>query len=466
MTRRPRRGLYLRLERLDDRCLPATLVPAQILHAYGLDHLQLSNSAGTVAGDGTGQTIAIVVAQHDPYLKADLAEFDRTYGLPDSELLQIYAPGTATDDGWASEETLDVEYAHAVAPAAKIVVVEAKSSDTSSMISAIDTARNYPGVSVVSMSWGVSEPGNERALDYHFMTPTGHTGVTFVAAAGDSSASGGAEWPSTSPYVLAVGGTRLQVDGLGNYQNETAWGSSGGGYSVLEPAPSYQKGFNSKRVRSVPDVAALASMSSAVNVLTTTPSDGQQTWWQIGGTSVGTPIWAGIVAIVNQGRAVQGRGTLDGASQTMPAIYAMPPSAFHDVTSGSNGFSAKAGYDLVTGRGSPNGPVLVSGLTAWTGVAPLTHTPTPARKTVPAKKVKKKDVAAPLELVISTADLAEHGQAGRPGLSVQQRTKSGPLSQGPATWGFRHVGGMGRLTTVGTLRQAGSGTIFRSPERQ
>ena len=454
MGRRFRRSLRPRLERLDERCLLATLTPTQVVHAYGLDRIPWKTASGPVLGDGTGQTIAIVVAQHDPYLKADLAEFNRTYGLPDCTLVQLYTPGTSADDGWASEETLDVEYAHAVAPGAKIVVVEARSSDTGSMITAIDTARNYPGVSVVSMSWGVSEPGNERALDYHFTTPSGHTGVTFVAAAGDSAASGGTEWPSTSPYVLAVGGTKLQVDLAGNYQSETAWNGSGGGYSTLEPVPWYQKGFNPKKVRSVPDVSALAALSTGVNVVTTTPSDGQQSWWQIGGTSVGTPIWAAIVAIANQGRALSGLGTLDGATQTLPAIYALPASNFHDVTSGSNGFSAHAGYDLVTGRGSPNGPALIPGLAAWTGLTPLNHTTTSAKKTVAAKKVKKKDLALPLDLVISTADLVPMHQAepGRPGMTLNH-PKSAPLPQGPAAWGFRHAGALERLTTVGTLRQ-------------
>ena len=207
MGRFMRRVACPRIEVLDNRCLLSTLSPAQVRHAYGLDQLVFSSPAGAVVGNGAGQTIALVVAQHDPYLAADLATFNQAYGLPSCSLVQLYAPGTSTDDGWASEETLDVEYAHAVAPGANLVVVEARSSDTGSMISAIDQARNYPGVSVVSLSWGSAELSNQRSLDFHFTTPAGHTGVTFLAASGDNGSGAGTEWPSTSPNVVAVGGT-------------------------------------------------------------------------------------------------------------------------------------------------------------------------------------------------------------------------------------------------------------------
>ena len=439
MGRFMRRVACPRIEVLDNRCLLSTLSPAQVSHAYGLDQLVFSSPAGAVVGNGAGQTIALVVAQHDPYLAADLATFNQAYGLPSCSLVQLYAPGTSTDDGWASEETLDVEYAHAVAPGANLVVVEARSSDTGSMISAIDQARNYPGVSVVSLSWGSAELSNQRSLDFHFTTPAGHTGVTFLAASGDNGSGAGTEWPSTSPNVVAVGGTRLTVDAAGNYQGETGWTNSGGGYSVMEPIPSYQKGVQQTKSRSVPDVSANAAMSTGVNVVTTSPSNGQQSWWQIGGTSVSTPIWAGIVAIANQGRALNGLSTLDGPSQTLPAIYALPSSAFHDVTSGTNGYAARAGYDMVTGRGSPNGPALVAGLATWTGVTPLAQTPVhPHKKVVVARKVRKKDEAVPQPIVLNTAEIPAHqGTAA----TAHQQDHSGSrkaVVQGPASVSWSH----------------------------
>jgi subtilase family serine protease len=349
------------------------LTPTQVVHAYGLDQIQFTSLAGgAVTGNGAGQTIAIVVANHDPYLTQDLTTFDQQYSLPNITPVQLYQPGTSTDDGWAGEETLDVEYAHAVAPSARIVVVEAASSDLGSMIHAIDTARYYPGVSVVSMSWGTNEFSGQRGLDSHFTTPAGHVGVTFLSATGDSSAYAGTEWPSTSASVIAVGGTRLRVSASGSYLAEAGWYNSGGGFSSFVPAPSYQSSYQRSGVRTVPDVSAVADPNTGVMVVTTNPSDAQQSWWVVGGTSVATPIWAGIIAVADQGRNLAGLGSLDSRSQTLPAIYALPSSDFHDVTSGYNGYSARPGYDLVSGRGSPNGPELVHDLAAW-GSASAPH---------------------------------------------------------------------------------------------
>src|SRR5262249_39290598 len=148
----------------------------------------------SIKGDGTGQAIAIVDAYHDPYLASDLHKFDQTYHLPDPALGVANLAGTATDDGWAQEEALDVEWAHAMAPGAIIIVVEARPDSSPGLLAAVDLARSLPGVSVVSMSWGGSEYAGQTASDSHFTTPAGHQGVTFVAASGDSGASGGAEW--------------------------------------------------------------------------------------------------------------------------------------------------------------------------------------------------------------------------------------------------------------------------------
>jgi subtilase family serine protease len=358
---RPRRRAYRpRLESLDVRCLPSGLTPSQVSGAYGLNAVNFQVNNQTTRGDGTGQTIAIVDAYHDPNLASDLATFDQTYGLPAAQVSQVYASGTPTDSGWSGEEALDVEWAHAMAPNAKIVVVEARSSSLTDLMSAVDTARNTAGVSVVSMSWGTGEFAGETAYDSHFTTPSGHTPITFVASTGDSGAGAGAQWPAVSPNVVAVGGTSLNLNASGGYGGESAWSGGGGGVSALETRPSYQAGVASGSTRSTPDVAAVADPNTGLSVY----SGG--TWMVVGGTSASAPIWAGILAVADQGRALAGRSTLDGATQTLPAIYSAPAGAFHDVTAGSNGYGAGVGYDLATGRGTPNGPALIAYLSGTT----------------------------------------------------------------------------------------------------
>jgi subtilase family serine protease len=181
--------------------------PTDFRDAYNLYVTAFKTNGTWVAALGTGQTIAIVDAFHDPYLASDLAKFDATYQLPAASLSQVDLAGASTNDGWAEEEALDVEWAHVAAPAAKLIVVEAASDNLSDLMAAVNTARNIAGVSVVSMSWGSNEFSGETSYDSYFTTPAGHTPITFVAATGDSSAYSGAEWPSSSPDVLAVGGT-------------------------------------------------------------------------------------------------------------------------------------------------------------------------------------------------------------------------------------------------------------------
>jgi subtilase family serine protease len=351
------------LECLDARYLPSVLTPAQVTHAYGLDAITFNSGGQTVKGDGSGQTIAIVDAFHDPYLASDLHTFDQTYNLPDPQLAQVNLAGGKTNDGWAGEETLDVEWAHAIAPGAKIVVVEAKSTNRQDMMGAVDVARNLPGVSVVSMSWGMGEFSGMNAADRHFVTPAGHNGVTFTSASGDEGAAGGAEWPASSLDVLAVGGTTLLSDSAGNYQGEIAWSGSSGGFSHFEAEPSFQRSVQSSGRRNTPDVSFVADPFTGVAVYTTLPSVAIGAWSAVGGTSVGAPAWGAIIAIVNQGRATAGQGTLDGGSQTLPGLYRLPSSDFHAVAAGSL---------VSTGLGTPNGPGLVNDL-AFSGATASTN---------------------------------------------------------------------------------------------
>jgi subtilase family serine protease len=344
-----RRALRPRLERLDGRWLPSALTPSQLDQAYGINSVTIT---------GTGQTIAIVDAYHDPYLASDLATFDQTFGLPlqstsqmYGNLIQVDLAGNQTNDGWAGEETLDVEWAHAVAPGARIIVVEAPSDSLNDLMLSVNFARNLPGVSVVAMSWGGSEFSGETAYDSIFTTPAGHNPVTFLAASGDQGAWGGVSWPASSPNVVAVGGTTLYTDSSGNRLYESAWTGSGGGVSQFEAEPSYQYGVQNTGLRTTPDVSLDADPNSGLYTYTTNPSDGQGGWQIVGGTSASTQIWGGLIAIADEVRAIFGKGTLDTAA-VLSTLY-QTPAASNDITSGFNGYQATTGYDLVTGLGSP-----------------------------------------------------------------------------------------------------------------
>ncbi len=356
---------------------PAGYTPQQIRSAYGVN--QITFSGGKVTGNGAGQTIAIVTAYNDPNIKSDLAAFDKQYGLSAPASLTIDNLGaTTTDPGWALETTLDVEWAHSVAPGANIVLVEASSDSLSALLSAVNYARYQPGVSVVSMSWGTTEFWGESAYDKYFTTPAGHTGVTFVAASGDSGAWYGPMYPSVSPNVLAVGGTTLAAGST--YGSETGWSDSTGGFSGLdsdwrtyELEPSYQTatlqavGLN-YGVRTTPDVSFNADPNTGVAVYDSVPYSGQSGWFEVGGTSAAAPAWAGLVAIADQGLATGGKGALSG-TQVQTDLYNLPSSDFNDITSGFNGYYATSGYNLVTGLGSPKANLVIAGILAANGVS-------------------------------------------------------------------------------------------------
>jgi hypothetical protein len=225
-------------------------------------------------------------------------------------------------------------------------------------MAAVDTARKMAGVSVVSMSWGGGEFPGEATSDLHFTTPVGHDGITFVAASGDEGTRGGAEWPPAAPDVLGVGGTTLRIGADGSYLGETAWADGSGGVSRYEFVPSYQRGARLTGLRRTPDVAFDANPNTGVSVYSTDPSRGRGLWQEFGGTSVGAPAWAAIIAIADQGRSLAGMGSLDGQTQTLPLLYGLPSGDFHGLTSG-NGVSHGA---MKTGLGTPIGPSVVDGL--------------------------------------------------------------------------------------------------------
>jgi subtilase family serine protease len=343
--------------------------PDQILAAYGISSIAFS---GGVSGTGAGQTIAIVDAYDDPNIASDLAVFDSTFGIaapPSFEILNQYGqssnlPGADSSGAWALETALDVEWAHAIAPGANIVLVEANSANTSDMFAAVATASHISGVSVVSMSWG-TQGGftSENSYDSYFNVP----GVTFVASTGDNKSP--ADYPAESPYVVAVGGTTLNLSGS-NYGSESAWAYSGGGLSTYEGRPTYQNSVANivGNQRGTPDVAFDADPNTGVYVYDTfNNSSYGSNWLDVGGTSLGAPAWAGLIAIADQGRAHAGLSTLS-STQTLNALYGLSSNDFHDVTSGGNGtYGASPGYDLVTGLGSPVANRLVVDLAASSG---------------------------------------------------------------------------------------------------
>ena len=296
---------------------PIGLVPAQIAHAYGFDAINFVQGGATVRGNGAGQTIAIVDGFGDAQIANDLRVFDSTFGLPAPPSFKMVgenggAVPARSDQLWALEASLDVEWAHALAPAANILMIETNTDSLADLFTGVRFAAKQAGVSVVSMSFGVPEFAGEEQFDASFTTPRGHQGVTFVAATGDSGVPG--DYPAFSKNVLAAGGTKLTLNANGGYGSETGWGSgagqlgSGGGVSVMETEPSYQLGVQNSGMRQIPDVAFDASPASGVAIYDTHGYNGQTGWFEVGGTSFSAPAWAALLAISNQGRALRARG--------------------------------------------------------------------------------------------------------------------------------------------------------------
>ena len=390
-----------------------TYSPAQIRAAYGLPALPASftNLTATQAAQlGAGQTIYIVDAQHNPNVAAELAAFNTKFSLPACttktiasstklplataagnacELSVVYrtasggmsASAPAYDSGWATEIALDVQWAHATAPLARIVLIETASASYDNLLGGVKLA-NAMGPGVVSMSFGGSESSGTSAADATFSAAN----MTYLAATGDSGAA--VAWPSVSPKVLAVGGTTLSYSGAGT-RSEVTWSNTGGGVSQYVATPSYQSvlvpGMGTAARRTVADVAFNADPSSGQYVAVIPSGSSTVRWSSVGGTSLATPQWAGLIAVANALRAVNGKAALGAPHSalysqisTVPGTYA---AVFADVVKGSNGScagcTAKTGYDLATGLGTPNAASLLStlsGLTVDTApvVAPAT----------------------------------------------------------------------------------------------
>ena len=339
------------------------LTPQQVRHAYNVDKIYYKKKGKLIRATGEGQAVAIVVANDHPRITSDFKVFNRTFGLPnygkDGKLLLqkkvapsafgFTAPVPPVDRGWAGEAALDVQWVHSIAPRAKIFLVEAQSATPDDVLMAIDFARKIPGVSVVSMSLsliGINEFPQQTHYDDFFTTPAGHIGgaglkgnIAFIAANGDWSTT---IYPAVSANVLAVGGTKLIVDAVGNRLSEIAWSSSGGGIPQFADP------------KAAPDVALNADPETGVAVYNSLPDfAGETGWTAVGGTSAGAPQWAGIMALINEGRAILGKGSL-GTDEVFEWLGTYPSASFNDIVTGSNGVvSAGPGIDLITGIGTP-----------------------------------------------------------------------------------------------------------------
>jgi subtilase family serine protease len=320
---------------------PTGLSPSTIASAYNFS---------TSLTAGAGQTIAIVDAYNDPTAANDLGVFSSQYGLPlctttNPCFKQVNQTGGSslpgTNAGWALEISLDIEWAHAIAPGATILLVEASSNSFTNLLAAEDYAKTH--ATYVSNSWGGSESSGELSYDSHFA----QSGVSFFVSAGDAGLP--AEYPSASPNVISVGGTTLHFSS-GVFSGETGWSGGGGGCSAYETATSAQSGLtgygqvNCGGNRATPDVSLDADPASGVSVYDSTRYQGQKGWFTVGGTSASSPMWAA-------------RSADAGVLVNSAYVYGGSIS-YRDITSGNNGAPCLSGFDLCSGRGS------------WTGLTP------------------------------------------------------------------------------------------------
>jgi subtilase family serine protease len=358
------------------------------------------STGGTGHVVGGWGAIALVDAYDDPKALHDISYFSTYFGLPPVNFTTVYAntsfgtlngltascagtpPPANSNYGWDIEESLDIEWAHAMAPSAKIILVEACSQSLPDLLFAEEVA----GIKVladgggeISNSWGYPEgyvgvPGDgggtlTEQQDDNFLFRYYWKNITYFASAGDS----GSEvlYPSASPWVVSAGGTTVNRNGSGNFVSESCWADSGGGFSTVEtwasppsisaglgPWTDYQYEIYGQDFRSTPDISFNADPNSGVSVYDT---DEGGTWYTVGGTSVSSPALAGLVNSANNrlGQAPTGGGYYHTAENNMiyPQLETKTAYAvnWYDVKSGSNGHAAVAGYDQCTGIGSPRG---------------------------------------------------------------------------------------------------------------
>ncbi|MEU3562907.1 protease pro-enzyme activation domain-containing protein [Kitasatospora sp. NPDC006786] len=344
---------------------PSGMAPTQYTGAYNLNR---------TGADGTGTTVALW--EFDGYSKTNLTTYDSQYGLSGPAVSTVSVDGANYDSApgqGQGEVELDSEIVRGAAPKATQLVYEAPNSDQGEIDMANKIVTDNK-VSVVSISWGSCEPdttaASMTAVDNAFKQAAAQ-GISIFSASGDDgsrdctrSTSGSSvkavDFPASSPHQTGVGGTNLKVSSGNAYSSESAWSTAGGGVSTVFAKPSWQTGTGvSGTMRTVPDVSSNADPASGFAIYTA------GSWQVYGGTSAAAPLWSGYAAQFNQKAKTAGQPVLGEAS---PRLYSVANSSaygstFHDVTTGANqDFSAKAGYDQVTGWGSPVADALTTAL--------------------------------------------------------------------------------------------------------
>ena len=358
--------------------------------AYHVAGCNPNNTALLTLTSGGGQTIAIVDAFDDPWIAVDLAYFSAAFGIPfsPSQIQVVYAAGYEPPEdysgGWELEESLDVEWAHAMAPNANIILVEAASNSITDLAAAVTVASNEvvcgattcpsggTGKGEVSMSWGGGEFSGETSYDSYFTTAN----VVYFAASGDSP---GVSYPCASPNVVCVGGTTFSRNpSTLNGEQEGVWEEAGSGQSAVEALPSYQSGitgtltglaslgFNTTN-RLVPDVSANANPNTGEWVFDSFEFEllgrgsAPAGWWVVGGTSVSTPIVAAMVNYTGSFLASSTAeltlfyGSVSGGGSTVNSANFGDILGGYGVCGPYQGYVAAAGVDPCTGIGTPNG---------------------------------------------------------------------------------------------------------------
>ncbi len=364
-------------------------------------------TSGYALPSGGANVIAIVDAYDYPTASSDFQTFAQQFGLPYGNecgvnhnaacFQKVYASGTPKANcGWAQEESLDIEWSHAMAPYAQIILVEAASNSNANLLTAVQVASNLvasAGGGEVSMSWGGSEFSSEVGYDSsYFSTP----GVTYFASSGDTG--GKVIWPSASFNVVSAGGTSVNRNSSGLFANETTWTSAGGGPSSYETAPLYQEVVPfvySSGFRGTPDISFDANPYTGVSVYDSTSCQGLVDWMVFGGTSVASPSLAGIAnesgaftggwdggsngssvqsgLYANYNTAAGGKGSLDtGSTSSDTCTYTSPNGPpFNDITTTSAGsYNAMGCWDYASGIGSVRGLTAFSSGGSSSGGAP------------------------------------------------------------------------------------------------
>lgn len=379
--------------------------PQEIRQAYNLSALVNHGDAGK------GQTIVIIDSFGSPTAYADLKKFDADYGIPDPPSFKQLAPlGSVAFDptndqqlGWAEETSLDIQWSHALAPAANIVVLTSPVSETEGVTGMPEflkleqyAVNNHIG-KIISQSWSATEntffdAAGEKVLSQfeQFYQYAASQHVSVFASAGDSGSANvdvngntypfpTVGYPASSPWVTAVGGTSLYADTSGNYQSETAWNdgvgsATGGGISQYFKEPFYQRLTLPKQTqkllnghRAIPDISMNADPNTPVPVYLGFLGGVNNGYYLFGGTSESSPLWAGLTADANQyvGHPL---GFLNPILYGLGANKLTGTRVFHDITVGNNaqgtipGYQATPGWDATTGWGSPDAQPLFSAL--------------------------------------------------------------------------------------------------------